>query len=215
MNEDGRKRKTERERDRKTEKEREIEREGEKTEQRAWLSDEPAADETHHDGLEGNVGKRGCRRYALVCHRSASVRSDKPYVRRVATPGVLRAVAPAYGAIGVTCTAAAHEGVAARERAAISEPRAAVTGFSERRDVSIIDSIAGYRYSIFRFYDDYTCVQGVCFNGEMRVKIDGRRECVTRICSALTAVEYLRFQLDTHPGNENFHAYDPRDPKRY
>lgn len=43
-------------------------------------------------------------------------------------------------------------------RAAISNPRGAVTGFSEHRarhrDVSIIDS--NVRYSIFRFYEDYT-----------------------------------------------------------
>lgn len=44
----------------------------------------------------------------------------------------------------------------------------------------------------------------------MRVKIDGRRECVLHVYAALTAVEYLRVQLDTHTNDENFYTYNAK-----
>lgn len=113
------------------------------------------------------MGKRGCRRYALVCHRSASVRSDKPYERRDAPR---RAGRPQgrrtrlwrhWGHVYRGTRRVVTRGLQrarARAHAAISEPRAAVTGFSERRDVSIIDSTA---CTAIRFLD-FTTTMPVC-----------------------------------------------------
>lgn len=163
------------------------------------VADEPAADETHHDGLEGNVvGKRGCRRYALVCRRSASVPSDKesridtvatrrdagrPQGRRTRLWRHWGHVYPydtAHTAGMVVSLQRGKRGCSAR---AISEPRAAaaVTGFSERRAAprraamyrlsTIV--LACSRYSIFRFYDIYACVY---LNGDQ-----GKNRWMTRV----------------------------------